>query len=302
MATAEYYERLINNIRVERQRAVEELGKVQIICEEQKEEINTLRKEYRDAMDTNETLEQVVMRLEDKLEMKCNENKGLRRESVVGVEEKLFLENKQLKEQLSKMRNKYENLVTKLQQRDSFEVKKNDIPSVNEDPPLVMEQNKIEQLLLQMANQHEKELETLKVEYDEVIALLEKQLEIAINDKEEVSKMYLEEVETLDLALADAVSQLADESIQSNEARRASLENDNEWADKDEQHKIDILSSENSDSGDVVEMCLNYEEDVQLHISRDVQRLESKEQNEEVYHICAEDISTINTKESSSRV
>merc|ERR1719397_1811931 len=49
-------------------------------------------------MDTNEALEQVVMRLEDKLEMKCHENNCLRRKSVVGVEEKLLLENKQLKE------------------------------------------------------------------------------------------------------------------------------------------------------------------------------------------------------------
>merc|ERR1719285_1470828 len=106
-------------------------------------------------MDANETLEQDVMRLEDKLEMKCNENKGLRRESVICVEEKLLLENKQLKEQLSEMKSKYENLATQLLQRDSFEVKENDITPVNERPSLVRKPSKIEELLLQMTNQHE---------------------------------------------------------------------------------------------------------------------------------------------------
>jgi len=321
---AEYYEAILSDLRVERQRAVGQLEMVQIICDEQKEEIEMLRKEYIDVLDTNETLEQTVMELKDKLEMKGNENRCLRNETLCDVEEKLLLENKQLKEQISEMKNKYENLVTQLPTRDSYNGKNLDIFSSNEDSFLPLEPDQMHQLLQQMTNQHEMELKTLRAENDELITLLENQCEMAISDKEEVSEMYLAEIERLDLALTEAVTrlaeegikaddfrepsqeddhkladepQLADEGIKVDDFRQPSQEDEHKLADEPQQSKIDTLPPENTHNGDAVEMPLKSDESVQSYTLGSAEARETED-----YSIYLLDLSDVDTKENPFRV
>jgi len=215
MATKEdavWYEEIVSDLRLKGMLMRKQLEKAIKIRDEQDEEITKLRKENIDLQDANLKLDQNLLDLQDQIELKGYENGRLRRQTLCEVEDKLLQENKELREKLTGQ---------EISLRDLFRWKR-EVEAKNQDDVDVkspMTPNETQELFRQMSEQYEAELRTLREQSDEMIGILEKQLEIAIADKAEISKMYLAEIERLDLALTEAVNQLAENAVMNKKSR-----------------------------------------------------------------------------------
>jgi len=215
MATKEdavWYEEIVSDLRLKGMLMRKQLEKAIKIRDEQDEEITKLRKENIDLQDANLKLDQNLLDLQDQIELKGYENGRLRRQTLCEVEDKLLQENKELREKLTGQ---------EISLRDLFRWKR-EVEAKNQDDVDVkspMTPNETQELFRQMSEQYEAELRTLREQSDEMIGILEKQLEIAIADKAEISKMYLAEIERLDLALTEAVNQLAENAAMNKKSR-----------------------------------------------------------------------------------
>jgi len=201
----EEYEVLVHDLRMQLQVKHHQVKKLEQQLQERQEEIATLRNDYREIWDANQSHESYTMELEHQLTIKGNECK--KRWSK--IEQEVRKENQQLKEELARLRNKFETL--SIQMKHLQEHATGD--DCKENPqhhqfPLKMPCN-IRQLVLKMIEQHNFEIKTLRQEMNENIAHLQGELDNAVAEKEVLERTSVAEIERLNLALEDAANELA---------------------------------------------------------------------------------------------
>jgi len=202
---SEEYEVLIHDLRLQLQVKHHQVKKLEQQLNERREEIATLRNDYREVWDANQSYESHTMELKHQLSIKGNECKKMWSK----IEQEVRKENKQLKEQLSKLRNKFETLSIQMNhlQEHPTEHESKENPQHHQ-LPLTMPGN-IRQLVLKMIEQHNFEIKTLRQEMNENVAHLQGELENVIADKEALERTSVAEIERLNLALEDAANELA---------------------------------------------------------------------------------------------
>jgi len=202
---SEEYEVLIHDLRMQLQVKHHQVKKLEQQLQERKEEIATLRNDYREIWDANQSYESYTMELEHQLTIKGNECKKMWSK----IEQEVRRENKQLKEQLSRLRNKFETLSIQMNQlqEHSTEDESKEKPQHHQ-MPLQMPDN-TRKLVLNMIEQHNFEIKALRQEMNENIAHLQGELDNVLADKEELERTSVAEIERLNIALEDAANELA---------------------------------------------------------------------------------------------
>jgi len=200
---SEEYEVLIHDLRMQLQVKHHQVKKLEQQLEERQEEIATLRNDYRELLDANQSYESYTMELEHKLSIKGNECKKMWSK----IEQEVRKENKQLKEQLSRLRNKFETLSIKMNQLQKHPTEDESKENPQE-LPLTMPNN-IRKLVLKMIEQHNFEIKSLRQEMNENIAHLQGELDNVIEVKEVLESTSVAEIERLNIALEEAANELA---------------------------------------------------------------------------------------------
>jgi len=204
---AAWYEVQIHDLQIKLQVKHHQAKELQKTLQEREEEIAGLRNDYREIWDTNQYNETEMSELKHQLSIKENECK----KHWSDMKQEVLKENQQLKEELGALRNKFENLFIKMNQKQENpkedEIKEN-LPKDHEFP-FRMSGN-IEQLVFEMIAQHAAQIKSLKQQMNENIDSLQSELEKAIADKESLTKNFVAEIERLNLALDDATNKLAE--------------------------------------------------------------------------------------------
>jgi len=126
------------------------------------------------------------------------------------LEKEIVEENKQLREKLWVLKQKYDKM---LMQEDE---QKEPLSAVRQSRSAPMEgtvpaqPDEMQDLFEQMVEQYESEIHVLRTANEETMNELQMQLEDAIGDKEEIAESYILEIERLDLALTEAVNRITE--------------------------------------------------------------------------------------------
>jgi len=207
---SEQYELLIDDLRMQLNAEQQLLQKLEEDLEERDEQINTLRTDYREAREANERLELNTEELKHQLARKTQQMRVLHKKKRSEIESEVLVENEKLKEKLRMLRERHDTLLTeKTEMKEAVdEMKEPSSPAsiIKISPP----PDQMQQLLEQMVQQYESEIHILRTANEETMTGLQRQLEEAIVDKEEIAESYILEIERLDLALTEAVNLLTD--------------------------------------------------------------------------------------------
>lgn len=207
---SEQYELLIDDLRMQLNAEQQLLQKLEEDLEERDEQINTLRTDYREAREANESLELNMEELKHQLERKTQQMRVLHKKKRSEIESEVLVENEKLKEKLRMLRERHDTLLTEnTEMKEAVdEMKEPSSPAsiIKISPP----PDQMQELLEQMVQQYESEIHILRTANEETMTGLQRQLEEAIVDKEEIAESYILEIERLDLALTEAVNLLTD--------------------------------------------------------------------------------------------
>jgi len=200
------YEVLLDELRLELQSEQVKIVKLEEDLEEKEEEISSLRQDYLEAQEANERLEANVEELNHQLVWAKNEIKSWRKKKKSQVEQEILKQNEQLREKLRISKEKYESVFHE-EKGPGLDKTPSDVSAVLIEPKLP---NDFQVLLEQMVQQYESEIHILRTANEATVTGLQRQLENAIVDKEEIAKSYILEIERLDLALTEAVNRISD--------------------------------------------------------------------------------------------
>jgi len=207
---SEQYELLIDDLRMQLNAEQQLLQKREEDLEERDEQINTLRTDYREAREANESLELNMEELKHQLERKTQQIRVLQKKKRSEIEKEVLVENEQLKEKLRILRERYNIILSEKNElkEAEYDCKEPSSPEsiIKVSPP----PDQMQELLEQMVAQYESEIHILRTANEETMTGLQRQLEEAIVDKEEIAESYILEIERLDLALTEAVNLLTD--------------------------------------------------------------------------------------------
>jgi len=207
---------LLDDLRMQLQGEQRQLEKLQQDLDEKDEELQKLRNDYRDTQDTNEKLERNVMDLTHQLSQRREEIRVLRRKKISKIEREVREDNKQLQAKLADWKVRYENVQSKYDKlwMDMDDTKQSGIPEqksvADQGVNKITSADEMQDLIQQMVQQYESEINIHRTSNEATIDGLQKQLETAIVDKEEIAESYILEIERLDLALTEAVNRLSD--------------------------------------------------------------------------------------------
>jgi len=206
---SDQYELLIDDLRMQLNAEQQLLQKLEEDLEERDEQINNLRTDYRDAREANERLELNTEELKHQLARKTQQMRVLHKKKRSEIEREVLVENEQLKEKLRMLRERYALLNEKTEMKEAVDEMKE--PSSPESIIKVLPPpDQMQELLEQMVQQYESEIHILRTANEETMTGLQRQLEEAIVDKEEIADSYILEIERLDLALTEAVNLLTE--------------------------------------------------------------------------------------------
>jgi len=206
---SDQYELLIDDLRMQLNAEQQLLQKLEEDLEERDEQINTLRTDYREAREANERLELNTEELKHQLARKTQQMRVLHKKKRSEIEREVLVENEQLKEKLRMLRERYALLNEKTEMKEAVDEMKE--PSSPESIIKVLPPpDQMQELLEQMVQQYESEIHILRTANEETMTGLQRQLEEAIVDKEEIADSYILEIERLDLALTEAVNLLTE--------------------------------------------------------------------------------------------
>jgi len=207
---SEQYELLIDDLRMQLNAEQQLLQKLAEDLEERDEQINTLRTDYREAREANERLELNTEELKHQLARKKQQMRVLHKKKRSEIEREVLVENEQLKEKLRMLRERYDILLNeKIEMKEAVD----EMKEPSSPPSIVMvspQPDQMQELLEQMVQQYESEIHILRTANEETMTGLQRQLEEAICDKEEIAESYILEIERLDLALTEAVNLLTE--------------------------------------------------------------------------------------------
>jgi len=211
MLQPEEYEELVQTLREDLSNNEHQLSKMGNELADKEEELNELRQDYRDADEEREVLQREVNSLKSQLNHKEARITALQRRSVSEAHQETLVENQKLKTRMDKMIREHQKQVAKLEQaalEKEGELKRGLLHRQASQEALGVED--MQAAVESLVEQYESELATLREMNDSTIRELETRLDEAILDKEEIADGYLIEIERLELALNEAVTQLSE--------------------------------------------------------------------------------------------
>jgi len=207
---SEQYELLIDDLRMQLNSEQQQLQKLEEDLEERDKQINTLRTDYREAREANERLELDTEELKHQLARKTQQMRVLHKKKRSEIEREVLVENEKLKEKLRILRERYDTLLNEKTEMKEAVDKMIEPSSPESIIKVIPPPDQMQELVEQMVQQYESEIHILRTANEETMTGLQRQLEEAIVDKEEIAECYIAEIERLDLALTEAVNLLTD--------------------------------------------------------------------------------------------